>query len=107
MNCPFCQEELYVVESFNYRSYCCSSILCMVNNDFPRYRCAVGESGKIRMEEYSMDNFYVKVDKHGTSIYRLKSYLLTDEVRVPRPLWLNFTNLGRSLDKLKLCAIFS
>jgi hypothetical protein len=112
MKCPFCQEKLWQdgyqklgIAGWQF-DYSCNSISCMINNDFPRYKCSIGPD-KMYNQEYGLGTFYVKVDTTGSTIYLLKGYMLVDGVSLPRPFWLNFTNMAETLDKLKLIAIFS
>lgn len=114
MNCPFCQNELYrdgheyIGNSGWYFKYSCNSIMCMVNNDFPRYKLTVKESdNSISEREYALGDFYVKVSPTRTLIYKLVFCMLNDEVKIERALWLNPTNFDHTLDKLKLMVTFS
>lgn len=115
--CPFCQAKLW--ETGLYRStenfdkdwttdYCCRNDKCFINN-FPRYRCSFDPSIGLLKEEYALDSFYVKVDRltHQTSIFRLNYAVIEDQVTVARLIWLNSTNSQETLDKLKICVIFS
>jgi hypothetical protein len=114
MNCPFCENELYkeghkyIGNDGWYSKYTCSSIACMVNNDFPRYKILVSElDHSIEEQEYAIEDFYVKVSEHGSHIYKLISCMLNDEVSIARPIWLNPTNFEETLDKLKIMVMFS
>ena len=103
MNCPFCKLEMYFdgeKERDLISNYSCNNLNCMVNNDFPRYLCAVDKQHKVCWEEYALGGFYVKVTDEGSRIFQLTSCLLNKEVMVPESLWLNPINLGPSLDKL-------
>jgi len=110
MNCLFCKQDMNVGErtklDFFYR-YTCYSIECMVNNDFPRYICGTDKEGSVCWQEYALGSFYVKVSDNGCLIYRLESCMLTNEIKIARPLWLNPTNFDHTLDKLKLMVTFS
>ncbi len=102
MNCLFCHQELWKDDRKDSGfKYSCTSIACMVNNDFPRYICEINKEDKMCWQEYALGNFYVKVGDNGTSIYKLVACLLEDEVKVPQPLWLNPINSERTLDKLR------
>lgn len=90
-----------------FYDYRCFSIACMVNNDFPRYICGTDFKGNICWQEYALGGFYAKVNDYGTRIYQLHSSMLVDEVKIPKPLWLNSTNSEWLLDKLKLWVTFS
>lgn len=116
--CPFCQQELYSdgvthyagtqhLDYEEYYKYFCSSISCMVNNDFPRYVDILDVNGNIVEQEYALGNYYVKVGKDNSRIYRLEVCMLHDEVNIGRSVWLNPTNLDQTLDKLKMWVIFS
>lgn len=115
--CPFCQQPLYddgvrhmsgkYEEDGEYYKYFCSSIKCMVNNDFPRYVDTMDCNGNIVEQEYALGTYYVKVGQDNSRIYRLEVCMLHDEVTIARPIWLNSTNLDQTLDKLKLLVIFS
>lgn len=111
MNCLFCNQEMYTDKKISgddiFNDYRCFSITCMVNNDFPRYICGTDSSDKICWQEYALGNFYAKVSDFGTRIYKLRSSMLMDEVKIARPLWLNSTNSEWLLDKLKLWVTFS
>ena len=87
--------------------FTCINESCWVFNDFRRYKVHIDGYGTILYQEYSIDNFYVKVFPDVSLIYRLEACFLKDEVRVPRPLWLNPTNIPQTLDKLKLMVIMS
>ena len=118
MNCPFCKQELNFggfIQSGDIRinTYACWNGSCWPH-DFPRYkcsyRCSILEGQEnLSTEEYSIDDFYVKVDgrNNSTKISKLVSAILFDEVTVPRALWLNPINLEATLDKLKFCVMFS
>lgn len=104
MNCLFCQQEMWTDEdrtSDLIIKYSCTSIKCMVNNDFPRYICGTDKENNICFQEYAIGKFYIKVNDYGTSIYELIACMLDDEVKVPQSLWLNSTNSERLLDKLR------
>jgi hypothetical protein len=90
-----------------FENYSCNSIQCLINQDFPRYKCSTDPSGEISSQEYGIGKFYVKVAGDVSRIYRLESCMLFDEVRIERGIWLNPTNFGETLDKLKLWVIFS
>lgn len=90
-----------------FDSYSCNSICCLINQDFPRYKCSTDPKGEISSQEYGISTFYVKVADDVSHIYRMKSCMLFDEVRIERGLFLNSTNLDEMLDKLKLLVIFS
>lgn len=112
MNCLFCQQELYSdglrwyfgtqsVEGTERYKYSCSSIACMVHNDFPRYICETDKDGNICWQEYAAGHVYVKVSDAGSKLYRLVSCMLTEDVQVPEALWLNSTNFEATLDKVR------
>jgi hypothetical protein len=115
--CPFCQQDLYdnglkrvigtYEEDGEFYTYCCTSIKCMVNNDFPRYIDTIDCNGNIVEQEYALGNYYVKVGWGTSRIYHLVACMLRDEVTIARPVWLNSTNFDQTLDKLKLWVIFS
>lgn len=115
--CPFCQQEMYndgikfmpgtYEEDGEFHKYFCSSIACMVNNDFPRYVDVLDCNGNIVEQEYALGNYYVKVGRNNSRIYRLEVCMLHDEVSIGRSVWLNPTNLDQTLDKLKMWVIFS
>lgn len=90
-----------------YFKYCCTSIACMVNNDFPRYIEIVDVNGHIVKQEYAVGNFYVKVGEDISLVYKLISCMLQDEVKIARALWLNPENSEQTLDKLKMLITFS
>lgn len=87
--------------------FTCANESCWVLNDFRRFRVDLDGYGNTLYQEYSIDNFYVKVFPDVSLIYRLEACFLQDEVRVPRALWLNPTNIPQTLDKLKLLVTFS
>ncbi len=90
-----------------FENYSCNSLRCMINRDFPRYKCSTDSQGEISSRQYGIERFYVKVAGDVSYIYRLESCMLFDEIRIERALWLNSTNLDQTLDKLKMLAIFS
>jgi len=100
MNCLFCQQEMWVDNYQVIKTISCNSIDCMVNNDFSRYRCGTDTLDKLCWQEYALGHLYVKVNDNGTSIYRLVSCMLVEEVKVPQALWLNPINLEATLDRL-------
>ncbi len=104
MNCLFCHQEMWTDEckdSDLLLKYSCTSIACMVNNDFPRYIVGTDKEEKVCWQEYAIGNFYLKVNANETSIYKLIACMLDDEVKVPYPLWLNDINSDRTLDKVR------
>ena len=112
MNCVFCNKEMWMEEKVSdgddlFYDYRCFSIACMVNNDFPRYICGTDKEGNICWQEYALGKLYAKVSDFGTRIYALRASMLLDEVKVPKPFWLNSTNSEWLLDKLKLWVTFS
>lgn len=112
MNCPFCHQEMYFdgyVLGLNgeCESYACHSISCLINQDFPRYKCQVNKANKIVREEYGLGTFYVRVYEEDSLVYQLKACMLFGELKIARQLFLNRTNLDQTLDKLKMLAIFS
>ncbi len=103
MKCLFCHQKMYLEEytiGDTSLKYHCSSIKCMVNNDFTRYICILDEDYKLCHQEYAFGGFYVKVNKNGTLIYKLNSCILLDEVKVPQSLWLKPSNYKQRLDKM-------
>ncbi len=104
MNCLFCHQEMWSEDKKScdlILKYSCTSISCMVNNDFPRYMCGTDSEGKMCWQEYALGKFYVKVNDYGTSIYKLIACMLDDEVKVPQSLWLNPINSEQTLDRLR------
>ncbi len=86
----------------------------MVNGDFPRYAADVDEYGTIIHEEYAIGKFYVKTSLNGnshqdpgSSIYNLKNCVLFDEFTISQPIWLDFLNINKTLDKLQIVAMLS
>lgn len=103
MNCPFCQQDMYFDgerKTDLLRQYSCCNLNCMVNNDFPRYRCGTDKADQLCWEDYALGGFYVKVSDQGSRLFKLTSCLLLDEVMLPESLWLNVANLSTSLDRL-------
>jgi hypothetical protein len=112
MNCPFCERPLamsilYGNKTFNWKTFRCSEVSCWVNEEFPRYLGTINGDGNFETQEYALGPYYVKVYPTGSCIYKMISCMLMDEVKVPRALWLNVTNTDATLDKLKMCVIFS
>ena len=112
MNCPFCKQEMYfnghvLGDNGECEEYACHSIPCLVNTEYPRYKCQIDEGKKIVGEEYMLGTFYVEVYEDTTLIQRLQSGMLFDQVKIHRPIFLNPTNSDQTLDKLKLLVIFS
>lgn len=112
MNCLFCNREMYLEtlvgnETKNWKHYRCNQEDCWYNGEFSRYVALVNEKGEFATQEYGLGPFYVKVYPGGSVISRVLGYILTDDVKIPRPLWLNVTNMDATLDKLKFCVIFS
>lgn len=114
MNCPFCQTKLSVVGS-KWRSnfepllqfFYCVEADCLDLGAFARYSINVTAEGDIIEQTYILDNFYVKVNSEVTRIWKKRYYDLTDEVKIPRAIWLNPINIEATLDKLKLMVIMS
>lgn len=112
MNCPFCHQEMYfdgyALGRFGeYKGYSCNTITCLVNEDFPRYKCHADQSEMLAQEEYALGDFYVKVFEDYSLIYQLRACMLMDQVKIERRLFLNHINMDQTLDKLKLLVIFS
>jgi hypothetical protein len=114
--CVFCNDAMYGTtigiwnglpknERLSY--YICSNHGCFVNCDFPRYKVAMDSNGSLIEQEYAIDDIYVKVFPEVSFIYHLEACCLLDEVRVPRALWLNSTNIEKTLDTLKLMIMLS
>lgn len=112
MNCPFCHQKMwfdgYVLgEHGECESFACNSIPCLVNTEFPRYKCVVNKASKLVQEEYCIEDIYVKAYEDYTLIYKLMSCALQDQIQIQRTLFLNRTNIQQTLDKLKMMVIFS
>lgn len=114
-NCPFCKRPLklaqYVMSQLTNNTHCisfvCEDLSCRVDGEFPRYLGLISEYGDMMSQGYALGSFYVKVYPGGTCIYRLMSYMLMDEVKIPRAMWLNLTNTDATLDKIRTLIIFS
>src|SRR5271170_1865802 len=100
--CVFCDDNLYgtaidisngLPKNEGLFYYICANHGCFVHNDFPRYKISIDGRGTLFEQEYAFDDFYVKVFPDISLIYRLEGCMLTDEVRIPRALWLNPTNI--------------
>jgi hypothetical protein len=112
MKCPFCEDDLknggdVFADGGRYEHMYCENESCHVFGEFTRYIAIVDKDEKLFRQEYSIGNFYVKVFPEVSIIYKMKSFLLTNEVRIPRALWLNPINTAETLDKLKFCVTFS
>lgn len=112
MNCPFCYQKMYfdgyvLGVHGECEGFSCNSIPCLVNTEFPRYKCHLSKDEQIVYEEYALGDFYVKVYEEDSLIHKLMSSALIDQVVIKRSLWLNHTNMGQTLDKLKMMVIFS
>lgn len=104
MNCLFCNQKMWSEEpgpDLLFHQNKCFSIRCMVNNDFPRYICLTDRDGNICSQEYAAGHIYIKVSDTGSRIYRLVSCMLTEDIEVPEPLWINPINLEATLDKVR------
>lgn len=111
MNCPFCHQEMYfdgyALGRFGEtENFTCGTIACLVNQDWPRYKCQIAH-GLMVQQEYALGDFYVKVYDEYSLIYQVRACMLFDQVKIARQLWLNPTNFEQTLDKLKLLVIFS
>ena len=112
MNCPFCHQEMYfdgyALGRFGeYKGYSCNSIPCLVNTEFPRYKCYLDQNNVLVNEEYALGDFYVKVSEEDSIISHLMSSVLQDPIVIRRQLFLNHINMDQTLDKLKMMVIFS
>lgn len=105
MKCLFCQQEMWSDESTKqpmlFIQHSCTSIACMVNNDFPRYICGTDKDGMVCWQEYALGDYYVKVSDQGSRIFTLTACVLNEEVKLEEPLWLDSENLDVYLDKIK------
>lgn len=119
MNCPFCKSEMeftdYYGESsislcFPKEEFICREYSCIIpDGQFPRYSVIVDNLEKIIQQEYVLNDFYVKVYSNPDSsiIYKLVRFLLTDEVVIPRALWLNTNDMSITLATIKTISLFS
>lgn len=112
MNCPFCHQEMYfdgyvLDERGECESYACNSIPCLVNTEFPRYKCVLTKSSELVQEEYCIEDIYVRAYHGFALIYHLVSCALQDQILIQRPLFLNRTNIRQTLDKLRMLVMFS
>lgn len=112
MNCPFCHNELYfdgyvLGDEGECEGYSCNTIACLVNTEFPRYKCVVNDIKALTQEEYCIEDIYVKVYPEYSLIYHLVSCALKDQVQIQRSLFLNPTNIRQTLDKLRMLVMFS
>lgn len=88
--------------------YVCINESCFVNNDFARYKISLDGYDNPFEQEYTIDDtIYVKVFPNTTLLYYLQGYFLMDEVRIPRAMWLNPTNISQTLTTIKTLIIFS
>lgn len=86
----------------------CINDSCLVIKDFQRYKIVVDGYGNLINQEYAItDDIYVKVFKDTSLIYHMIASMLVDEIRVPRALWLNPTNIPQTLTKLRTLITFS
>lgn len=116
MNCPFCtrpligSDYLYGATSdpdHKIRIFSCQEHSCWVFGEFPRYLSAVN-GDRMTHQEYALDNkFYVKVFENYSLIYQMVSFMLVGEIKIPRAIWLNMTNIPATLDKIKTIITFS
>lgn len=119
MKCPFCECPIKTHDMYDkacdwlkvakprWTYYQCNEENCWDNGEFPRYMAMRDHNNNLISEEYIIGNFYVKVYPTGTLIYKNVGGLLVDEVKVPTPIWLNVINIEATLDRLKMCVIFS
>jgi hypothetical protein len=110
--CVFCDDRMtYVSEShqLTHLYYSCHNDSCLVNHDFSRYKIEIDTDEKLINQEYAIDKFYVRVySEHNDSlIYRMQSCMLEDEIKIPRALWLNSTNIVQTLTTIKTLIMFS
>lgn len=88
--------------------YACFNQSCLVRSDFPRYHIAVDWRDAMFEQEYAItDDIYVKVFQEASLIYHMHGAMLTGEIKIPRALWLNPTNIPQTLTKLRTLIMFS
>lgn len=112
MNCPFCHQEMYfdgyvLGEEGECEGYSCNTISCLVNTEFPRYKCVVDADKAMVQQEYCIEDIYVKAYSDCSLIYHLISCALHDQVLIQRSLFVNPTNIRQTLDKLRMLVMFS
>ena len=126
MKCPFCDCEMkhgFMCGGGISNHYMCDNTSCWVNGEFSRYIAQTDNDDRVVQEDYALGDFYVKVfaapslilhncdatclHEDISLIYRMVSYMLVDEVKVPRALWLNPINTAATLDKLRTLIMFS
>lgn len=112
MNCPFCLQVMYfdgyvLGDAGECESYSCNSIACLVNTEFPRYKCVIDTDKVMVQEEYCIQDIYVKVYEDYSLVYHLVSCSLRDQLQIQRRLFLNPTNIRQTLDKLRMLVMFS
>ena len=105
MNCIFCKQEMEDESRVNtpvtgYTSYACCAIGCLVNNDFPRYKCVADKDERLLNQDYALGPFFVRVIGSESHIYKLRSCMLFEEVVVPESILLNPENFERTLVRL-------
>lgn len=90
-----------------HEAYECEAKHC-INDDMPRYKMTFVE-GKIVSRVIMFPNLYVQIDyvNNVTIISRLEVCVLTNTVRIPRPLAFDPDNLPSLLEKVKTILTFS
>lgn len=114
MKCVLCQCELRFTAAWTDQQdkgpftkrklFQCNE--CRVD-DLSKYREVLDDNLDLVQQEYRLGNFYVMVFPHRSSILRIDGYDLRDEIKIPRALWLNSSNIDATLDKIKLLVTFS
>ena len=116
MKCPFFKYDMFETDYYGgtshiingiHRSFRCKNNECLYLNQVSKYIEIVDINNVILQQEYILDSFYVKVFSDHSRIYRIIKYMLIDEIRVPRALWLNIEDMNITLTTIKTFILFS
>jgi hypothetical protein len=90
-----------------HRVYECMNEDCFTFKRFSRYKVSVDGYQNMIREEYALGDFYVKVYPEASTIFKMVSFILTDEIIIPRALWLNKEDMNITLTTIKTIVLFS
>lgn len=88
---------------------CMNDDCILVDGKFPRYSAVIDNNGNIIRQQYALGGYYVKVyyNPDYSTVHKLTKFILIDEVKVPRALWLNKDDMNITLFTIKTIVLFS
>lgn len=108
MNCPFCLIKLEFHEGPTLDDYVCQNDACQYHQ-MARYSCTYWD-GILAVERIILtDNIYILVEyrQNKTTISKLDIVAIDDHIIINKAMKLDFTNIPKLVDKIKILIMLS